>query len=193
MKNLLNNKKWVNQKGTLSVDFLFTFSVSILLVIFFLMVSLTFSLMETAQYIAFKTSRVYFIGNESAGVHEEVAKEEFNRLNNQFFKPGTIMKNWFELSEDRGVSDVGSQNSEVNLFVGTHLRFTSKVLGIQIPFLRADQGPAQFEIASYLGREPSKEECVQFKKQKFQVLSRKPSYDPLGDMPPDFFRQGNGC
>ena len=190
MMKLLNNKR-VKKKGTLSVDFLFTFSVSILLVIFFLMVSLTFSLMETAQYIAFKTSRTYFIGNADVDVHEQTALAEFNRLNNQFFKPGTVMKNWFELAVGRGVADRRDRNSNLNLFVGTHLQFTSKVLGIQIPFLRDDQGPVQFEIASYLGREPSKEECLQFKRKKFQVLSS--IYNSLSNVPPQFFRQGNGC
>ena len=189
--NLLKNKKWMNQKGTLSVDFLFTFSVSILLVVFFLMVSLTFSLMETAQYIAFKTSRIYFIGNASVDVHEQTALNEFNRLNNQFFKPGTVMKNWFELTVGRGVADEGDRNTERNLFVGTHLLFISKVLGLKIPFLRESQEPVQFEIASYLGREPSQAECEQFKQRKFQVLSS--IYNSLSNVPLNFFRQGNGC
>ncbi len=156
--------------------------------IYFLMVSLTFSLMEVAQYVAFKTSRTHFIGNESFQKQETEAGSEFTRLKNRFFKPST--NSWFELTlEDVNLAD--SLNDSGNLFLGTKLIFTSKVLRMAIPFLQDGRVPVRFEIASYLGREPSQEECIDFKQERADRIRSlgyrisNPSAVPI--------RQGNGC
>ena len=188
----LSNLRFALKKGALSVDFVFTFCAGLLLLLYFLMVSFTLSLMEVSQYIAFKTSRTYFAGHNNFALQENKAQAEFNRLKNLFFKPS--MNNWFTLRLENVQSDRNAVDSEeANLLLGTQLTFTSKVLGLSIPFLKDDTGDVEFEVSSYLGREPSQTECINFKIEKFEKLRQLNSAYSMINVPSGFQRVGNGC
>lgn len=191
-KTLNNNFRFVFKKGALSVDFVFTFCAGLLLLLYFLMVSWTLSLMEVSQYIAFKTSRTLFAGHINLKEQVQESEEKFMSLRERFFKP-SVMDQWFKLERQAGLDNNSADPNSGNLFLGVQLEFTSKVLGLEIPFLKDKDAGVKFDIASYLGREPSQEECEKFKKVKFNQLKQlDPSYSVIST-PPNFFRRGNGC
>ncbi|MDE0150920.1 MAG: hypothetical protein OXK80_00265 [Bdellovibrionales bacterium] len=156
-------------KGSISVDFLFSITVSCLLLMFVILTSLTFSLVEVAQYVAYATARTYFIGHENPGAHESAAVGQFDALRGKFFKSGVDMSQWFFLSnmtiydgQSTGLPPDGLTPDRRTRF-GVGFTFTSKVLTMNIPFLgkvgSGNDGFA-FPIAAFLGREVSASECV---------------------------------
>lgn len=170
-------------KGSISVDFIFSITASCLLLMFIILTSLTFSLVEVAQYIAYATARTYFIGHETPGVHQSEAGDQFNTLKGKFFKSGVDLSDWFFLS-DMHIYDGQSTGLPIDRRTrfGVGFTFTSKVLTMNIPFLgkvgKGNDGFA-FPIAAFLGREVSASEC----RQELPV-------DLLGK---HFVAGGNGC
>ena len=157
-------------KGSLSVDFLFSITISCLLLIFVILTSLTFSLVEVAQYVAYSTARTYFIGHANYDEHTSRAEERFNDLRGKFFKEGEHLSDWFFLSElsihNNGVKGIDDQ---IRTRFGVGFTFTSKVLTMNIPFLGdvgesggSSTGGFDFPIAAFLGREVSVDECKKF-------------------------------
>ena len=155
-----------SSRGSLSFDFLIGITVSCLLLIFVILTSLTFSLVEVAQYIAYATARTYFIGHKNYDEHVGMAEGRYDDLNQKFFKAGsdTAMSKWFFLSGmsiyDSGRNAGFSEENRTRFGVG--FTFTSKVLTMEIPFLgKVGSGTSgfAFPIAAFLGREVSTAEC----------------------------------
>jgi len=172
-------------RGSLSVDFLISFTVSCLLLIFVILTSLTFSLVEVAQYVAYAASRTYFIGHGNYEQHREAAEDHYDDLNRRFFSSGSgaAMSEWFFLSDITiyETQTTGLASDRRTRF-GVGFTFTSRVLTMNIPFLGKVGSGADgfaFPIASFLGREVSAEECR---------ISYPP--DHLGK---HFVDGGNGC
>lgn len=172
------------RNGSLSVDFLISISVSCLLLIFAILISLTFSLVEVAQYVAYTTAREYFIGHNTYDEHRNYAKDRYAEVTNgKFFPKGKALSEWFFVSPADEISFYENPNSNFNIEsrtrFGIGLTFTSKVMTMNIPFLgsvgdsSSKTGGFDFPIAAFLGREVSTQECK----------------DIMGD----FASGGNGC
>ncbi len=156
------------KRGSLSVDFLIGMTVCCLLLVFVILTSLTFSLVETAQYVAYATAREYFIGHENDGERESRARDKYIDLKNTFFPSGKALSSWFCLSNDLafGGYDVLERGNKRNF--GAAFKFISHVMTMDIPFLgqtRDSTGPAMqdgcggrqggfvFPITALLGKE----------------------------------------
>ncbi len=199
---MMINKK---NKGSLSVDFMIGISVSCLLLVFVILMTLTFSLVEVAQYVAYATAREYFIGHTSYPEHEDMARDKYDALNVKFFKKGSgdDLSNWFFLTpqDKNDLVFYNGQNTGLNsnnpTKFGAGFIFTSKVMTMEIPFLGNVGGSSggsggsggsssdgfEFPIAAFLGREVSRDECSRL------VLNNGRSNFVLGD----FVSGGNGC
>ena len=166
-------------KGNLSFDFLISITVCCLLLIFVILTTMTFSLVATAQYIAYASAREYFIGHDDVDTHNAKAGEEYDSLKSKFFPSasGTPLSKWFCLV---GPTIYNGQNiglgTEERTRFGVGFKFISHVMTMTIPFLgkvgdgtSGDRCPGAsgndgfaFPIAAFLGREVSKAECQGF-------------------------------
>jgi len=175
---MLNKKKLKIKKlnkGVLIIEFLFVFVVSLLFVIYFFLLSMTFVQIEVAQYIAFSTSRQYFLGNQNLNLQRRYAEIKFNELTTEDTDKRLLLEapSWWDLTLAEISSNIYSTGEEdVGLFEGVLLNFTAKVIRIQIPFLRGSSGDVDFQISSSLGREPTIEECQSFFRQKKNFIVR---------------------
>lgn len=161
-------------RGSLSVDFLISITVCCLLLIFVILTTLTFSLAEVAQYIAYSSARAYFVGHNNLSVQEESAKNKYVELKNKFFPSGKALSKWFCLQPDGnslefGIYDEFGNNNRKH---GVAFKFISHVMTMNIPFL-GDVGDGNsgdrcqgagsdgfvFPITAFLGREVSTAEC----------------------------------
>ena len=162
-------------KGVLVVEFLFVFVVSLLFVIYFFLLSMTFVQIEVSQYIAFSSSRQYFLGNRNLNFQERYAEIKFDELTNGDTDKRLLFEapSWWELTRADISSNIYSTGEEdEGLFEGVLLNFTAKVIRIQIPFLGGSSGDVDFQISSSLGREPTIEECQSFFQQKKDFIVR---------------------
>ena len=188
-------KNFNNKKGSLSVDFMFSFVAVFLLLLFLIMTSLTFSLVEVSQYISYATARAYFVDHRDKSDQSTAAREKYGELRESFFKPGQGgLSEWFQISEEVTIGEPPEEitsDKEKSHFFGASFEFTSKVLTIDIPFLGgstedSDKG-FKFPIASYLGREPSREECLRFNREKWGRIVGG------GNPPAGYESGGNNC
>ena len=178
-------------RGSLSVDFLISITVCCLLLIFVILTTLTFSLVEVAQYIAYSSARAYFVGHNDHNTQKNSAKRKYTTLKDKFFPSGKALSKWFCLqpsdlndTENFGVYNKFGVN---NRKFGVAFKFISHVMTMNIPFLGetkygttnsdqcqdASSNGFTFPIAAFLGREVSTAEC------NIAVS--------------DFVRGGNGC
>lgn len=149
------------KKGSISVDFIFSFVGIILLTLFLFFITWTLCLIEVSQYITYASAREYFISHKNLNQHHIKAQEKFNDLKNTFFPPR--MSNWFDLNLKALRAPSGVLNSD--LFVGIRAELNAKILDIDIPLIGKTLphgGGFKIEVASFLGREESIEECKVF-------------------------------
>ena len=163
-------------RGSLSVDFLISITVCCLLLIFVILTTLTFSLVEAAQYIAYSSARAYFVGHNDYDSQKDSARSKYAELKNKFFPSGTAFPKWFCLQPDN-LTDTGnfgiySQFGNNNRKYGVAFKFISHVMTTNIPALGdvGDGGSGDrcqgagsdgfvFPITAFLGREVSTAEC----------------------------------
>ena len=195
------------KKGSISIDFILSFTVMCILILYFLMVSLTLTYIEISQYITFQTSRVFSIGHKDENTHRDKATEIHNHLVGRFqlsSTGGDPSEKWFLLHRlSLGLSDKEEFFRDVgpDLFFGAESQFISRAMGLGIPFLGdtldqagTDDGKFIVNLGSYLGREPSRAECINFQTEittKIRELTGTASY--VWQNPTPMENLGNGC
>ena len=137
--------------------------------------SFTLAVSGVVQYITYSSARVLFLGNESKQVQKATAIQKYQSLKNKFpfFKP-----NVFKIA-DNPTNSLGFNRTynprSYNLFYGVWTYFTPKLLDVDPPLMAGvdeDQHFFQTTIGSYLGREPSTEECKNFRKKRWQIIKQ---------------------
>ena len=171
----------MGKKGAVTTDFIF--AMVMVAGVSFVLMALTFSLaaVEVAQYVTFATSRVYFGAHKDKATQQALAQTKFNNIVKKG-GIGRVLKNqgqWFEL-KFVGADDFSQQYGSTidsDIFEGAQTDFNAKVLNIRIPFFGStndagiDSGGFTARLNSYIGREPTQEECSQFNSQRLQGLS----------------------
>lgn len=177
--------KFNNQSGFVAAEFLFAFVlvISCGIIVF----ALTYSLMavEVAQYITWSSARAYSSGNTTKGASSQAASTKFKNLAAAFPLLTNSDNSWFSLTELGVGSNIGSSltNVDINNRLGGETRqpwsgFAATLelklfQSLQIPFLgkiTKDESLFAFPVRSFLLRNPSQEECIQFTKDKFQFI-----------------------
>lgn len=163
-----------NQRGVITVDFLF----SIVLILGFsgllFVLSFTLSVASVTQYITYAAARSYSVAHIDKETQEKRAQAKYQELiNNPVMKP-LYTNGWYEID---GSVTVGDQSkvvpgwedpSGVNEFWGAGTSFTAKVLDFHIPFFGSTtddgNGGSGFKtyLSSMMGREPTEAECIEF-------------------------------
>ena len=175
-----------NEKGILTLDFLFAFVLVMGFSFLFFALSLTLTVVEVTQYITFAGARNAFPGNFSPAEQLAAGEAKFNELTaHEVFQP--FYKNgWFEVTSPPNVG-LASDSIEAyrpadgkhNRFFGVATNFTAKILDFNVPFYgstapEGDGSGSSFTtvIGSYLGREPTTVECTTFTGNRWSNIRR---------------------
>jgi hypothetical protein len=200
LKNFNRFSPLKNNKGILTIDFLFAFILVFGLVGIFFAMSLTLSVVEVVQYMTFASARNYFAAHLNEEMQRQQADSKFASLKEHpTFKP-LFTNGWFILSnyETRSFAeDYPTTPPQYSTFWGSAVNFEAKMLDIKIPMFGSTskkEGKSGFStrISSFLAREPNSDECMSFVKQRFTLLTSKfgagsanaSAYVPIDD---------NGC
>lgn len=165
-----------NQKGFLTLDFIFAtllmFSFSAILFMF----TITFSAMEIAQYAVFASARTYFAANKDEEAQEEAAKAKFTQLIRDPKSPlGTLFKNgWFTI-DDVTVDDFNEDfsndpDNDSATFIGARTTVRAKILQMKFPVFGGNSEELSASPAAYLMREPTEKECTDFSTARFGAI-----------------------
>lgn len=200
-------------KGSLTMQFMIALVLIIFFVMSFLGLALTLSYASLTQYLTYASARKLSLGGINKADQEQAGKEKYTDLRGNLFgnafQPGST--DWFgipnQISTGLNVSyDPQEQTSgkpgERNLFYGAWVAFQSKVTSFKIPMLTdKSDGNLRTLIGSYLGREPSEQECEDFFQATptppawFRIKYSQPSYSGTSEMqsplPP--LTSDNGC
>lgn len=183
-KTLARKSLLKNQKGILTLDFLFAiimmFSFTAILFAF----SITFTAVEIAQYATFAASRAYFAANKTSDDQEKAGKDKFAELVISEKAPlGTFFKNgWFTLSpvelKDFNSEYSSDSDGDVDTFVGARTTMIAKILKMRFPLLGSTTDEdLSAQINSFLAREPTEEECQEFVRDRLTNIK---NIDPDG-------------
>lgn len=158
-----------NQKGLLTLDFIFAMIMMFTFTAILFAFSMTFSAIEIAQYATFAASRAYFAANKTSDEQEAAGKKKFNDLVAAEKAPlSTFFKNgWFTLSpvelKNFNADYAKDEDSDSDTFVGARTTFVAKILMMRFPLLGSTtEEDLSAQINSYLMREPTEEECSNF-------------------------------
>lgn len=200
MKKLIKN-----ESGIITIDFIFAlvlvggfFSIMFAL-------SLTLSVVELTQYITFATARNFHAAHWDTDAQREAAEIKFNDLTkNEIISP-LLSNGWFELSGDGGgiddYNDLYGQDPNTDdsaNFIGSRVQLNAKVLEFNIPLIgdtHDDEGVFTANIASYLNREPTSVECLNFmlEENRFQAIKALDSTYSGGSIGEYKVMADNGC
>lgn len=187
LKNSAQKRKSLlaSEKGFLTVDYLFSF---VLVAGFFGILfafSLTLSVAEIFQYITYSAARKYMAAHKTESAQRDSAIQKLDEFTNHRSLKNLFNGGWFGLKQNPIIGHISGQrfSNSVNspdrdLFWGVGSEFKANVLDFRIPFYGStsnlSQGGGQTGftvfIASYLGREPTWEECHEFNKQRCKFI-----------------------
>lgn len=175
-----------NQSGFITVDFIFAITMLVGLTALLFTVTFTLSVASVTQYITYSAARNYQAAHITQDLQAERAKAKYEELiNNAVFKP-LYSQNWFKVDADPTIGDhtkvfpeYDAASDGVNTFWGVGTRFVAPILDFKIPFFGSTapesdgsgNGFATY-LASYLGREPSEEECLKFTADRWSAIRR---------------------
>lgn len=166
-----------NQRGLITVDFLFALVLILGFASLMFVLSFSLSVASITQYITFASARNYFAGHLDQNLQQARGKAKYEELiNNPTFKP-LYSNGWYLVDAEPQIGDhvqlkpeyAAAVSDRFNKFWGVGTSFTAKVLDFRIPFFGStnpdgDGSGEGFKtyIGSYLGREPTAAECIEF-------------------------------
>lgn len=173
-------KHLLNEHGLLTIDFIFSLVLVFAFTAVLFAISLTLSVVEVTQYITFASARNHFAAHLTKADQDRLAKEKFDQLANSPALRPIYNNGWFELRDFKvgeGASYQQIQNdSETFTFYGSAVYLRAPVLNFRVPFFGRttsdDENSFQAQIASWLAREPSTEECMNFNKARMQLIKQ---------------------
>lgn len=186
-----------NQKGSLTLDFIFAFLLVFSISFILTSVSFTLSVVESIQYMAFSSSRDYFAGHINKQKQEELAEKKLEILKNFGSYKNLLKKEWFDVKY-LGSGDFKSDYSSTNpkdVFEGTRLQVTIGFLNFNLPFFGSTEGdqPYVANMTSFIGREPTSEECMDTVSKRLNKLISLGGY-ATGSLNPSYVTfDDNGC
>lgn len=218
MRSSFQNRK-KSQSGFIIADFLFSFVLVISIGI--IMFALTFALatVEISQYIVWSAARTYSAANFDEATARAAASRKFANLSAQFPKlTGSGSDSpWFTLdnfSAQNFESDpvfqnkVANNNDRLNRdgnlerrqpWIGARADIYLKLFSnMSVPFLGKVSNDAEnvfkFQIYSFIIRNPSYKECVNFFRHRFREgIQSIDTFSGLGEEIQDYVVEDNGC
>lgn len=174
-----------SQRGMVTIPFLLVSMILIFLILSFLFLNMTLVHVSITQYMSYSTARKLFLASNSRGEQHQSTIDYYRDLRAKFFKPNTYTGrsgDWFAITSEIETTNLGDNvygvykqtNKARERFYGVNLGFKTFILKLKIPFLsqKSDRF-LEARVSSFLGREPSKNECVDFMEKKYESLQIK--------------------
>lgn len=174
MKNSTLIKQLHNERGVLTVDFLFAFVLILGFTAILFSLTLTLTVAELAQYMTYASARAQNAGHHRPSDQNKIALDKFEEIRNNPVLSVFFTGNWFGIEgpfiDDQAnvTPEYASPAGGTSVFWGTSLRFTARILDLQIPFFgstapESDGSGEGFKttIGSYLGREVTSAHCYE--------------------------------
>ncbi len=168
--------KLKNQKGILTIDFIFSFAMVIGFFQLFYVICYTLMVSQLTQYMTFASARMYFAGHIDNQSQQRLAERKFNELLEDspvasFFKGAFTISDF----EARDFDEITTQEPYRQKFIGVRVGFQSNVLDFNVPFLgRTTEGLEgngfKSVIGSFLYREPTSTECFRFMEERARAI-----------------------
>ena len=160
-----------NEKGILTLDFVFAFVIIMGFVGILFSFAMTFSVVEVVQYISFASARNYSLAHLEIVNQEKRAMAKYNELKSNRILAPLFTNGWFDLKNpkpgylnEKNKYGEGSNDSNgiFDTFHGFRVEFDAPILYKNIPLLGATAKSSEdftANIQSFLMREPTFNEC----------------------------------
>ncbi len=174
----------INQRGFITFDFLFSLVIIFGFTGILFTLTLTLTAVEMVQYATFASARNYFASHLAPPLQKQQAVLKYQQIMNHPTYIPLFRGTWFLVPQEPFVGqgseifpefqDAGSEGR----FLGVGAEFLAPILSFNIPLLGPtdtdDEKGAGFKtfIGSYLGREVSFNECINFVTQRWEAISR---------------------
>jgi hypothetical protein len=176
----------MNQKGFITLDFLFAFIICFSLSAVVFAFAITLSVVEIGQYIVFAASRAHSAAHISPEEQAQLARSKYaSLLQDRVIKP-IFSNGWFSLSSPAQleIRQGNGSNFEADyptsgdlpnrkIFQGVRATFNAKMLYMQLPFIGStsdDERGFTSRIAAVLLRNPSQVECQTFMEARIDAI-----------------------
>lgn len=210
MKRVSLLRSIANERGILTLDFIFALIIGISFTTIFFALTLTLSMVEVAQYMSFSVARTAFAANATPDAQRARGTLKYAELRARPIFRALFNRGWFKLSDTPDYGDITNGfNAEYSpdpsddnaTFFGARLRFEAKILNFKVPTLgatktRPDTGVAN--VQSFLSREVTTSECqAGFNRQRWSRILTMPG-GSYGGVPPNaaaavLVMSDNGC
>lgn len=169
-----------NQKGLITLDFVFALVLVFAFTAVLFTISLTLSVVEITQYVTFAAARNYFAGHKSVADQERLARDKFKQLSNAGPLKPLYNNGWFELKDFTVGKGVNYQTIEQEpdrfTFYGAAVYLRAPVLNFRVPFFGRtasdEESVFSAQISSWLAREPSFDECYEFNTARMRLIKQ---------------------
>ncbi len=160
-----------NERGILTLDFIFALMIGMGFTIVFFAMTLTLSLVEVTQYISFAVARTSWAAHETRSLQVDIGNKKYDELRQRPVFKTIFGQGWFRLPARpnfgdlyRGFNDEYDSNpGEDNAtFIGARLRIEAKILELSIPMLgdtKTNPETGVANVQTFLGREVTTTEC----------------------------------
>jgi hypothetical protein len=186
-----------NQSGALTLDFIFALVLVLSMTFLLGLFSFTLSVVEGIQYLTYSSSRAYFASHMSEQHQRQAAQRKFNELSATGSYKKLLKKDWFSISIDNigdNKREYGAEDS-LDIFIGVRAKVVANILSQSIPLFGSTEGDTPFVTytTSFIGREPSMEECMNVVNERFTMLVHQGGYTlPTPEIKYERF-DDNGC
>lgn len=160
-----------NERGILTLDFIFALLIGMSFTMVFFALTLTLSLVEVTQYLSFSVARVSWAAHENRQAQIALGNAKYAELIEKPVFKTIFGQGWFRLPARpdfgdpvRGFNDEYQPAAEHDndTFFGARLRIEARILDINIPLLGSSKTNPETGVANvqtFLGREVTTTEC----------------------------------
>ncbi|MGE0526803.1 MAG: hypothetical protein AB7G93_19665 [Bdellovibrionales bacterium] len=179
-------KRLGSEAGLITVDFLFALVLILGFTSLMFVLSFSLSVASLTQYITFAAARNYAVAHLDRAAQEQRAQLKYRELIENPVFTALYSNGWYQIDAQPNIGDHTQTNPEfqdatsgVNLFWGVGTTFVARVLDFRIPFFGStapdsDGSGSGFKtyLGSYLGREPTTQECLDFVAARWDAIRR---------------------
>ncbi len=196
-----------NERGILSLDFIFALTIGMSFAMIFFALTLTLSLVEVTQYMSFAVARTAWGAHETRTQQTALGNRKYAELRDRPVFKAIFGRGWFQLPLTPDYGDPANGfNNEYNedpnqdnaTYYGARLKIEAKILDITIPMLGNSKTNPETGIANvqtFIGREVTTTECRElFNRQRWAgIQALHPLYAPPVNPAAVFVMTDNGC
>jgi hypothetical protein len=204
-----------NQRGLVTMEFIFALTVSAGLAILLFSVSYTLAVVEVTQYVVYSAARAHLGSNKDPEAQKKAAIDKFKQLTGSKSAISSLYANkWFVLVKPEELDVRGGASADAksfgadlgggsdmpnrNWFLGVSAPLQAKILTMNLPLLgktdpEEDGNAFKTRINAMMIREPSQKECKDFFEKRRTALGQLPSGQGFYQQNAYVSMEDNGC